>query len=193
MPDVEDYGKEVNQGMRLANLLAVTLLGLFFAGGSMLAHSVEEGAWHLVLSTDFDGDGQDDSVLGKATDYPNVYSRVRVEAAAGATLLDTTDQSLFYEVQAGRITAPFPILLVGSPSGNWLQIETFMYQPMLRSMRRLSWDGEPWVRGRQPLINENDSAIAVWVEWRGQEARVTYRYVAGQLMRVRPDRGGGPD
>lgn len=144
--------------MPLVVIMAVIAFGLYSVG-NIPASPVQDGNWRFVTSADFDGDGRPDTVQGKVTDYLDVYSRIRVKAATGATLLDIVDQSLFYEVRTGKIAAPLPILLVGAPSGNWLQIEAFIYQPAAGAMQHLSWDGEPWIRGRQPQFGEDRLAI----------------------------------
>lgn len=164
--------------MRLVQLIAVGLLGLFLVGAS----PAEQADWRFIASADFDGDGRVDAVLGKMADAVDAYSRIQVKAATGRILLDMIDPSLFYEVQVGTISAPLPILLVGTPSGNWLGIEAFIYEQKSAAMQPLRWNGKARLRGRKPWFDEDRLVIWVWVERSGRAERVPYQFQKGELV-----------
>lgn len=127
---------------------------------------------------DLDGDGKEDWVLGQPAAPQGAYRCIAVRSGAtGATLLDVRDESFYYEVKVAPVSAPYPILIIGSPSGNWLKLEAFRYDTTEGRLRPLKWDREPFVIGRKVEVDPSRANIAVWTE-RGV---VTYRFHLGAL------------
>lgn len=152
-------------------------------GGSDQHHVHVTGAqtriheqWVTLARADFDGDRNDDLVLGQKTTYPDAYGpRILVRTTSGDTLLELSDESLFYLVTVAPW--PSPILVVGSPDGNWLRVQAFMFRPQTRKMQTLKWDHRGYVRGREVQVDPTSGVISMWTEG----GKMSFRFKDGVL------------
>ncbi|HYF96118.1 MAG TPA: hypothetical protein VD969_28230 [Symbiobacteriaceae bacterium] len=159
----------------MRSIVVLVLLAALAVGGNT-AGTVHPATvqWTVVARADFDGDGQEDQVLGENSSHPRAYRRITVRRSAGENLLEIADEALFWEVLVAP--GPLPILVVGAADGKWLGVRAFMYSPRTTQMQRLTWDGRNQVRGRKIQVDPAGS-IAMWTE----SGRVAYQYAEGQL------------
>lgn len=167
----------------------IVLLVLFLGSGCAGAEEAQHGPTDLprgqkeptevlLYKADFDGDRKQDSVWGERTAVPNAYRTIIVKSATARRLMSVSEPSFFYETLVAQPGSPYPVLIVGSPFGNWLKISGFMYSPATKRMEPLKWDEDEYVVGRGVHIDPTTSDIVMWTE----RGKVSFRFEQGLAL-----------
>lgn len=161
-------------------LFSAALIGTGRAAPVPLPQVADRATWVTVTTADLDGDGRPDKIVGYPSGIPGAYRKIAVESASGGSLLQQSDESNYYAVLVADLGGKYPLLVLGTPFGNWLQLEAFIYQPRNQRMEPVRWDDDAFVVGRQPRVNPETQTLVVYTE-RGY---IAYRFRSGRLHPV---------
>lgn len=133
----------------------------------------------LLHKADFDGDGKEDSVWGERTAVSDAYRTITVRSATARTLMSISEPSFFYETLVAQPGSPYPILITGTPFGNWLKVSGFMYDPETKRMTPIKWDEQDYVIGRGVHVDPTTGDLAMWTE----RGKASFHFEQGELRR----------